>query len=217
MTRPLVTAVLLLSSAQPAQRPVEPPAFNSIHVRNSGHVSVRYATAQRVNLVKGSVSYSRVTISNGVLVIDRCSVKCPRGYELEVAIQTPIITAVSLANGGELIMRGSFPRQRELAIGVSNGGIIDARSIVADCVTASVNQGGRILTVAEGSLSATITHGGVVTYWGNARVTPSVEDGRIVRRGDPRDIDTPLSDWNERYRSSGLETHSRRFAIQRTP
>jgi hypothetical protein len=145
-----------------------------------------------VTLVTGSLDYSKLEVTRGgVLVIDRCWLECPRDYRLEVEIQLPNVTGLSVANGGWIRSEGSFPRQAEIEIEVSDGGTIDTRSMVVDRVTASVDQGGRVLTVPRVSLSARVSHGGVITYWGSARVKSSIEDGGSVKKGVADEINTP--------------------------
>jgi hypothetical protein len=169
--------------------------FNSIEVRNGGHVVLRPASTQRVNLLRGSPDYTRLGVTDGGrLVIDKCVRKCPHGYDLEVEIFAPSFTKISIANGGRVQSRGVFPRQGELAVAASHGGTIDVRSMVADRVTASVDQGGRILTVPQAWLLAKVTQGGVITYWGDAQVRSSVEHGGAVNRGSAGEIDVPLSE-----------------------
>jgi hypothetical protein len=169
--------------------------FNSIDLPNGGHVVVQRAPTQRVTLVRGSLDYTRLAVADGGrLVIDKCFHKCPSGYRLELEILAPILTRISLANGGRIQSRGSFPRQSELAVAVNQGGTIDVRSMVADRVIASVNQGGRILTVPQASLSARVTQGGVITYWGDPQVRSSVEHGGDVHKGDAGEINLPLSE-----------------------
>lgn len=191
---PLILATLFLTASRPIQSPLQLPPFSSIQL-NSGHVVLRYAPVQRVNLLQGSLEYTRVVVTNrGVLAIDRCKGHCPRGYELEMEILTPNISRISLANGGRIQSVGSFPGQADLRVAVAHGGTIDVRSMAVDRVNASVEQGGRILTVPRGSLSARVNQGGVITYWGNARVGSSVEHGGVVNKGSPEEINVPLSD-----------------------
>jgi hypothetical protein len=149
-----------------------------------------------VTLLNGSLDYSRVAVTDGgVLVIDKCKVEhCPRGYELDVEIQTPNVTSLSLANGGRITTLGSFAGQPTLGVAVAHGGTIDVRSMAADRVNASVEQGGRILTVPRGSLSARVYQGGVITYWGNARVDSSIQHGGVVNRGSREELNVPLAD-----------------------
>jgi hypothetical protein len=208
--RLLATSFLLLTavdiSALVAQESVPPaplprPAtlqlarFTSIDAGNGAHVAVRPAPTQRVTLVRGSLEYSRVAVdAGGVLVIDRCLRKCPRGYRLEVEISTPGLTRISLANGGILRAEGSFPRQGELAVDVSHGGTIDVRSISAERVSATVNQGGRILTVPRARLHARVTQGGAITYWGDGQVQQSIEHGGVVTKGAADEINLPASE-----------------------
>lgn len=207
--RPLVISTLLLavgdaatsfaqqpvtSAPAPVQTTLQLAPFNSIDAPNGAHVVLRAASTQRVTLVRGSLDYTRLAVADGGrLVIDKCARTCPRGYRLEIEISAPSLTRISLANGGIIRAGGSFPRQSELAVAVAHGGTIDVRSMVVDRVTASVNQGGRILTVAQAGLSARVTQGGVIIYWGDARVRSSVEHGGVVQRGDARELDLPLT------------------------
>lgn len=194
-------AVLLLvsyeiaSASRAMQAPLQLAPFNTIESLNSGHVVIRPGSTQRVTLLKGSLDYTRVAVTEkGVLVIEKCDVECPRGYELELEILVPGIARISLANGGRIQTLGSFPRQGELSVAVSHGGTIDVRSMVADRVTASVEQGGRILTVPEVRLLATVSQGGVITYWGRGKVSSSIEHGGVVNRGSAAELDLPLSE-----------------------
>jgi hypothetical protein len=169
--------------------------FNSIELPDGGHVVLRPAPTQRVTLLRGSPDYTRMAVTDGGrLVIDKCIRKCPKGYRLEVEVFAPSFARISLANGGTVQSRGDFPRQGELAVSVSHGGTIDVRSMVADRVTASVYQGGGILTVPRAWLLASVRQGGVITYWGDAQVTSSVGHGGAVNKGSASQLDLPLSD-----------------------
>lgn len=177
-----------------AQTPVQVAAFNSIEVRNSTHAVLRPGPAHRVTLLKGSLDYTRIAVTNGVLVIDKCRVKCPRGYELEVEIVAPSVSRISLAHGGWLESVGTFARQADLSAAVAHGGRIDVRAIPVDRVTATVEQGGRILTVPRSSLLARVNQGGVITYWGDAEVKSSVQHGGDVHLGEAHERNLPLSE-----------------------
>ncbi|HJQ10090.1 MAG TPA: hypothetical protein VJ840_03590 [Gemmatimonadaceae bacterium] len=178
----------------PAQT-VQIGAFNSIDLPHGGHVVLERGATQRVSLVRGSLDVTRLAVTEGGrLVIDKCYRKCPRGYRLELQVITPGITGASLSNGGSIETRGTFPAQSVLTVAVSNGGTIDVRSLVANRVNASVNQGGRILTVPQAWLMATVTQGGVVTYWGNGQVRSSIDHGGVVQMGSADELDLPLSE-----------------------
>jgi hypothetical protein len=169
--------------------------FNSIEVADGGHVVLQRASTQRVSLIRGSLDYTRVAVTEGGrLVIDKCFRKCPRGYRLELEILAPNVTGISLSNGGSIQSRGSFLRQDDLAVTVNHGGTIDVRSMLAVRVTAAVNHGGRILTVPQATLAAKVIQGGAITYWGDARVSSSTEHGGVVQRGDEDERDLPLSE-----------------------
>jgi putative autotransporter adhesin-like protein len=191
----LLVAGFFLLAPLPVQTTLQVAPFNSIELPSGGHVVLQSAPTQRVALVRGSLDYTRVAVADGGrLIIDKCFRKCPQGYRLELEILAPNVTGMSLANGGRIQSRGSFPRQNELAVAVSHGGTIDVRSMVAQRVTASVDQGGRILTVPQATLSARVTQGGVITYWGNAQVRSSVEHGGVVNKGSADEISLPLSE-----------------------
>jgi len=66
--------------------------------------------------------------------------------------------------------------------------------MAVDRVNASVEQGGRILTMPRGSLFARIAQGGVITYWGNAKVDYAVQHGGIVNKGSLEEINVPLAE-----------------------
>jgi hypothetical protein len=193
-SRFLAASLVLLTASHPVQTPLRLAPFDSIRV-NTGHVVLRSGPTQSVTLIKGSLDYTRVAVSDGVLVIDKCNMEhCPRGYELDIEIQMPTVSRLSLMNGGRIQTLGSFAGQADLRLAVAHGGTIDVRSMAVDRVNASVEQGGRILTVPRGSLIARINQGGVVTYWGNPRVDSSVRHGGVVNKGTPEELSAPLAD-----------------------
>lgn len=206
----LLIAGIFLLVPLPAQTPIQVGPFNLIELPHGGHVVLQRAPTQRVSLVRGSLDYTRLAVTDGRLIIDKCFRKCPRGYRLELEILTPNVAGVSLANGGSVQTRGSFPRQSDLAVAVRHGGTIDVRSLVANRVTASVYHGGRILTVPQASLSARVTQGGVITYWGDGQVRQSTEHGGVVQRGSADEIDLPLSEIG-----FPLQTHSTKIRSER--
>jgi hypothetical protein len=57
-----------------------------------------------------------------------------------------------------------------------------------------VEHGGRILTVPQASLLATVTQGGAIIYWGDPQVRSSIQHGGVVQEGTADDIDAPLSE-----------------------
>jgi hypothetical protein len=192
--RLLVTAIFLVAPP-PLQTGVQVAPFSSIELPHGGHVVLRPSPTQRVTLVRGSLDYTRLSVTDrGALVIDKCFRKCPRGYRIEVEILTPTFSGVSLANGGSIQARGGFPRRSDLAVAVGHGGTIDVRSILAQRVTASVEHGGRILTVPQASLLATVTQGGAIIYWGDPQVRSSIQHGGVVQEGSAEEIDLPLSE-----------------------
>ena len=176
-----------------AQAVVPMPPFRSVEVRNGGHAIIRYGPTQRVTVLKGDPDDAQITIASGdVLVIDKCKDKCAHRYELEVEIVTPEVARLTQAHGGWIQSRGSFPRQADLTVTVEPGGTIDIRSMSVASLTASVLQGGRILAKPLTEMVARVEQGGNITYWGDARVTQSIEHGGVIVRGSPSDADEPL-------------------------
>ena len=212
-SRFLVTSVLSLLLISPAirestahsesmprlvgsQTVVQLGRFSSVELRNGGKVFVRHGATQRVTLLKGSPAYTQVTIAGGDrLVINKCRSKCPRGYELEVEIVTPDIAGISIADGGTIEVRGSFPHREEIKVAVSQGGTIDIRSLTVGSVTASVDQGGEILTKPQSAMVARVRQGGIIIYWGDVQVRSSVQQGGVVTKGTPDEANRPLSDF----------------------
>ncbi|MFY9621997.1 MAG: hypothetical protein WAM70_20040 [Pyrinomonadaceae bacterium] len=167
--------------------------FTSVEL-NGVKAVLQYGSPQRVTMLKGSEDVSRIAVTQERLVIDKCRDKCPRGYEIQVEIVTPLINAIAVANGGLIESRGDFPLQPAMSLAVRHGGTVDARTISANNITAAVAQGGRILASPQVTMVASVSNGGVITYWGNAQVTSSTEHGGAVTKGAAGDLDKPLSD-----------------------
>ena len=185
-------ATPLMVSAQTVV-PVAP--FGSVELHDGVEVILRHGPTQSVTLLKGSLDYTSIRIADAVLIIDTCKNRCPRGYKLEIEIVTPNIVGILVSDGGTLQSLGDFPRQPEIGVTVRQGGTIDIRSMGGDNVTASVEQGGRIFTMPQTTLFASVVYGGEINYWGEARVESSVRDGGAVTRRTADEADKPLSDF----------------------
>jgi Putative auto-transporter adhesin, head GIN domain len=189
-----VTALLTTSGAAQTAIPVE--RFESVALHNGGNVVVRHGPVQRVTIVTGDSRTTHISVDRRQLVIEHRHVRGhSRDHRLEVEVITPQVTAVSVSNGGTLRTAGAFPAQAAIDAHVEQGGRIDIRSIPADAVFASVYSGGGIFTNARQALTAKITSGGSITYWGDARVQKTVRDGGAVRRGKDADADKPLPEF----------------------
>ena len=192
----ILSAVAFVSSSVAATA-IPVGSFDSIALSDGGRVVVRYGPVQRVSMIQGDPSYTRVRVDDERLVIESSDGRCPRGYRLEIEVVTPRLTALSVSNGGTVQTAGAFPGVGSLSLAVENGGTVDARSIVADRVNAAVDQGGRIFTTARDSLRAAVDSGGVITYWGDVKdVRESVRHGGVVSRGAARDAAKALSDFD---------------------
>ena len=193
---PKTTAFLLLLLGVPSHpiaaqsNPILVAPFRSVQLRHGGKAFIRYGPTQRVTLIKGSREYTRVTVSpEGGLLIEKCSRKCARGYELAIEIVTPELARVSVAEGGTLQSRGAFPRQAEIGATVTNGGTVDIRSMPVGRVTASVLSGGRVFVQPLTSIVANVVQGGIILYWGDPRVSRSIEHGGVIEKGTADDAE----------------------------
>ena len=190
--QPTKTQMEPVVSARQQARPLAP--FTSVELNGGIKAVLHYGSPQRVTMLKGSEDVSLMTVTGERLVIEKCRDKCPRGYELQVEIVTPLIKSISVSNGGAIESLGDFPLHTAMSLAVSHGGTVDARAISANNITAAVNQGGRILAKPQITMVASVSNGGVITYWGNPKVTSSTEHGGAVNKGAAGDLDKPLSE-----------------------
>lgn len=190
----LLAVAALFTASGAAQTVIPLERFDSVELQNGGQVVVRHGPVQRVTVVSGDSRTTRITVDRGRLVIDGHGRGRPRDHRLEVEVVTPAVTAVSVSNGGTVRTAGAFPAQAAIDAHVEQGGRVDIRAIPADAVFASVYSGGGIFTNARQALTAKITSGGSITYWGDARVQKTVRDGGAVRRGKAADADRPLAE-----------------------
>jgi hypothetical protein len=189
----LLPAVAVLLAAPAYSQPSAttlPGSFDSIELRGGGMVTVRYGPARQVTVREPNPDRP-IRAEGARLVIDRCSGRCSGGHRIHVEVVTPEIARLAVTDGGLLEIRAGFPRQAAVAASVNSGGIIDMRLLEAASVSASVSQGGRILTRPRQGLTAAISDGGNVTYWGDAEVSSSVRRGGAVARGAPADFAAP--------------------------
>src|SRR5687768_18590851 len=111
--RALAASIFLLAPI-PVTTAVQVERFSSIELPKGGHVILRPSATQRVTLVRGSLDYTRLRVTDrGALIVDKCYRKCPRGYRLELEILSPNVSRISLANGGSKIGRASCRERRE--------------------------------------------------------------------------------------------------------
>ncbi len=181
--------VFLLAFAVPAPTQaaenVPLPAFRSIELRGGGDVVLVRGATQRVTILDGSSSFTRVYVErNGQLKIDACNERCPRNYHLRIQIQSPRVPDVGISGGGSIVVQPGFARQSQLAAGVSGGGKIDARSVDAMVISAAVNGGGELLVRPRATLNAAVNGGGSIRYWGNPQVTSAIQGGGSINRGN---------------------------------
>jgi Putative auto-transporter adhesin, head GIN domain len=167
--------------------------FRSIESANGRHVVVRYGATQRVS-IDGDLRCSSVRVDGQRLRIDSGEGKCPHRQRIHIEVVTPVLSAISVAQGGWVQVVGAFPAQPSIDVAVEQGGTIDARAIPADVVHASVYSGGRILTISRKRLDASVDSGGNITYWGDAVVVrKSVSHAGVVVKGAAEDAQKPLA------------------------
>jgi hypothetical protein len=95
---------------------------------------------------------------------------------------------IAVREGGIIQASDGFPRQSQITLAVSQGGIVDVRSLPVSSVTASVYSGGRIFSRPASSLMADIEQGGQVMYWGDPVVQESSRNGGVIQRGTAVDF-----------------------------
>lgn len=196
-----LAAALAVPSAVSAAEVVNVPAFRGIELRDGGQVVVRRGTIQRVTIVEGSSQFVSFSVRDGKLTIVTCPnhSHCSMHQRVKVEITTPSIEALAVSDGGIVRTEGAFPLQNHLAAAVDDGGIVDVRSLPATNVAAAVHSGGRVLVTARGSLAASVSSGGAITFWGEpSSVAKSIQDGGVISRGAMADARRPVSDMAPR-------------------
>ena len=186
---PLASVLTGPASGQPTAQSL---SFQSIELQGGGIVTVRHGPTRQVTVSYENPDRPIRTVGDR-LVIAPCSGECPRGHHIEVEVVTPAVSRVAVTDGGILHVVGDFPRQAAATASVSSGGTVDVRWLEASKVAASVSNGGRILARPGRELTARISDGGSITYWGDAAVTSSVRRGGVVVQGAPEELRTPIS------------------------
>ncbi|HUO97194.1 MAG TPA: DUF2807 domain-containing protein [Rhizomicrobium sp.] len=159
------------------------PPFSAIDAHGGAHVTLHHGDRQRVTVIKGDMSISRITVVNGTLMVENCVNSCWFGnHELDVDVVAPNVQALAAHGGGDIEAVGPFPRQSHLAVAAHGGGEINARAIPADSVSADAHGGGDIKVNALVSLAASAHGGGDITYTGNpAKVASSTHGGGSIQ------------------------------------
>ena len=83
-----------------------------------------------------------------------------------------------------------------------NGGFLQS---VANCalvasgskpICSTIDHGGRIFVHAGTALSASVSNGGNVTYWGDPLIISSIRLGGVVEKGIYADLARPIADFD---------------------
>ena len=182
-TLPIFAFALAASAPALATEIVPVQKFRSVELRGGGEVTVVPGPAQRVTIVQGSTSYTRVYVDGqGKLKIDACYRQCPRNFNLQIRIESPRVPDVAISGGGAITALNGFAPQSHLSAAVNGGGTINMRALDAVDVSAAVNGGGRIFVRPRNALSAAVRGGGEIRYSGNPQVSMAVAGGGDVRR-----------------------------------
>jgi hypothetical protein len=182
-TLPIFALALAASAPALATEVIPVQPFRSVELRGGGEVTIVPGRTQRVTILQGSSSYSRVYVDRkGRLKIDACYRQCPRNFDLRIQIETPQVPIVAVEAGGTIIAGRGFPAQQDIVAAVSAGGTIDLRALDATTATAAVNAGGNIYVRPRASLTAAVNSGGNIHYSGNPQVTMAVRGGGNVSR-----------------------------------
>lgn len=210
MTRTQLTRAALLLfavAAAPAGAATDLslPRIEALSIEGGGNVVVRHGPQQRVRILRGNAQVSSFRVKQRhSLEIITCRDDCPAGYELDVEVTLPEVSALAVERGGAMTVTGfpaqddlavavsrggkitlsGFSGQRDLALAVSGGGVIDADAVPARQVAAAVDGGGIIRTWPSASLAASIDGGGNIAYRGDPSIATSVRGGGRVTRTD---------------------------------
>jgi beta-lactamase regulating signal transducer with metallopeptidase domain len=200
----LATISAVSAVAAPAVQAGIPLAgsFREVELRNGGRVTLVHGPTQRVELLGGDAAQAAIAVdAEGRLVIDSCPApECSHDHRFEAEVTTPALEKISVSEGGIIQSRDGFPHQSQIGLAVSNGGMIDVRTLPVSSVTASVYSGGRIFSKPASSLMATVEQGGNVTYWGSPFVHESIQYGGVVQQGAAADFTRSLADLDPALR-----------------
>ncbi|HYD14545.1 MAG TPA: DUF2807 domain-containing protein [Allosphingosinicella sp.] len=189
----LPLAALLPAASAPAAVQDGPAGFRSIELRGGGTVTVRYGATRTVTVRSGDPASRPIRDEGDRLVIDRCQPRCSHRQPFEVEIITPELAGLAVSDGGRIRVLGDFPAQPAVAASVSSGGMIDMRALEAGRLSAAVAHGGLIYARPRDTLAASISNGGLITYWGEAAsVSSTVRHGGAVVRGKAADLRRPV-------------------------
>ncbi|HEY0131726.1 MAG TPA: DUF2807 domain-containing protein [Allosphingosinicella sp.] len=186
---PFALFSVVAAQTAPAAETVALPRFDGIELKGGGSVVVRQGAVQRVTLVEGSTSHTRIRVEPRArggpdrLVIDACKVQCPQNYRLRIEIVTPDVSAVAVDGGGRIDVATGFSPRRHVSAAVNGGGQVDLRALPALDVAAAVNGGGHLKVTATASLAAAVNGGGAILYWGDPQVSSSIRGGGAVTKG----------------------------------
>lgn len=191
----LLLPLFLTLGASASGQPVaaDPPAsFESIELLGGGTVTVRHGPIRRVTVLEANPDRP-IRTEGDRLVIEECRRPCRHGHRIVVEVVTPDLAGLAVAHGGRIAVEDGFPSRSALAVSVSNGGMIDARSLEAGRVAAAIDNGGRIFVRPLRELTASVSDGGNVTYWGDPAVISSIRRGGVVEAGDAADLRRPVA------------------------
>ena len=182
----VAAAGIALASPAFAGQVISVGSFSAVEASDGAHVIIRHGDRQQVNMIEGSLEFSRFEVRDDTLHLVTCQGwHCPHHYKFKVEVVMPRVNAIEASDGAYIETEGSFPGQRDLAVKASDGGNIDARAIVAANVNAKASDGGNLRIQPRQTLRAHADDGGNIEYWGHPTITSLVaEDGGNVSGED---------------------------------
>lgn len=188
-----VTFVALVNPAAYAQsaHPTElEGVFDKIEVQGVA-VSVEFGDQFRAILLDGKASPARLSLRSNQLLITCPSPSAEESCEGNsnnakvrpiVRVTAPRLSAVKVNRGGKIDIGPRIPAAPEVSLEIHGGGLINAAPIHAVAAAVVIRGGGAVKVSAIERLSANISGGGTVSYFGNPQLRVSTQDGGRVER-----------------------------------
>lgn len=156
--------------------------FNSVSIEGMGHITFVHGAQQRVVLKQGDTDNTKIYVKDGDLVFKSCPGKgwfgwnssCPMGYELNVEITTPSLSAVEIDGSGKIDTRGGFPQQAKLDVEINGSGNVDLMGMPSGSSSVEIHGSGKVHLAPHDKLDVEIAGSGSVVYAGSPRISQSI-------------------------------------------
>lgn len=156
--------------------------FHSVSIEGMGTVTFVHGARQSVVLKAGDTNNTQIYVKDGDLVFKSCPGKgwfgwnssCPMGYELNVVVTTPGLSAVEIDGSGKIGSTGGFPAQPKLDIEINGSGNVDLSGLPAGSSDVAIHGSGKVRTTAQDKLDVEIAGSGSVVYGGNPHISQTI-------------------------------------------